>query len=158
MKKILAVIALVSSFFTQAQQEISIDLADALVMKTLEVSYEYYLSDQSSIGVSGLFNFEGKTSDLRYNEETMITPFFRHYFSSAQNWNYFGELFMGINKGETDAGVSYTDGALGVSVGSKYVSNGGLMVSLLGGIGRNLFTDSSPSIVPRVGLQIGYRF
>lgn len=75
MKKTLAIVAFLMSFFTQAQQEISVDLGDALVMKTLEVSYEHYLAEQSSIGISALFNFEGRTSDFRYNEDTMITPF-----------------------------------------------------------------------------------
>ncbi len=158
MKKIVAIVAVLTSFFTQAQQEVSVDLGDALVMKTLEITYEYYLAEQSSIGVSALFNFEGRTSDFRYNEDNMITPFFRHYFSTAKNWNYFGEIFLGVNSGEEDNGTKYTDGALGVSVGTKYVSNGGLMVSVLGGIGRNMFTDNSPVVVPRVGLNIGYRF
>ncbi|AUC16474.1 hypothetical protein BTO06_15535 [Tenacibaculum sp. SZ-18] len=158
MKKTLVIFAVLVNFVTQAQQEISVDLGDALVMKTIEVTYEYYLADQSSIGISGLFNFEGKNSDFRYNEDNMITPFFRHYFTTAQNWNYFGEIFIGINSGEKDSAIKYTDGALGVSVGTKYVSNGGFMVSVLGGIGRNMFSDNSPAVVPRVGLNIGYRF
>ena len=127
-------------------------------MKTLEVSYEHYIAAQSSVGISALFNFEGSTSDFRYNEDRMITPFFRHYFTNSRNWNYFGELFMGINSGKNDENISYTDGALGVSVGSKYVSNGGFMVSVLGGLGRNMFTETSPVIVPRFGVNLGYRF
>lgn len=158
MKKVVVLAVLFISLFTQAQQEISVDLGDALVMKTLELSYEYYIGDQSSVGMSALFNFEGKSSDFRYNEDNMITPYFRHYFTTAQNWNYFGELFLGINSGENKNNVSYTDGALGISIGSKYVSNGGFMVSVLGGLGRNLFTDKSPAVVPRVGLNVGYRF
>lgn len=158
MKKTLVLITILICSLTQAQrQEVSIDLGDALVMKTLEVSYEYYLNDQSSIGISALFNFNNKTSDLRYNEDSMITPYFRHYFSNNSSWNYFGEIFLGINTGEKDT-ISYTDGALGVSVGSKYVSDGGLMVSILGGIGRNMFTSQSYEIVPRLGLNVGYRF
>jgi hypothetical protein len=166
MKKIIAVLAIFMGSFAQAQQEVSIDLADALVMKTLELNYEHYLNDESSIGISALFNFEGRTADFRYNEDNMFTPYFRHYFTAARNWNYFGEIFLGINSGEEEIEINgapsqfneYTDGALGVAVGSKYVSNGGLVVSVLGGIGRNMFTDNSPTIVPRVGLNVGYRF
>ncbi len=166
MKKIIAILALSFGLATQAQQEVTLDIADALVMKSLEVSYEYYVSDQSSFGVSALFNFEGRTSDFRYNEDSMITPFFRHYFTNSRNWNYFGEVFLGINSGEYEVTLlddakayeNYTDGALGISVGTKYVSNGGFVVSILGGIGRNMFTDESPSVVPRVGVNLGYRF
>ena len=163
MKKILIVFTVFLSSFIQAQQEVSIDLGDALVMKTLEVSYEYYINDQSSIGISGLYNFNKRSSDLRYNEDTMFTPYFRHYFTGNSTWNYFGEIFMGINSGENEVEGSlvnekYIDGALGVSVGSKYISNGGFVVTVLGGLGRNMFTENSPVIVPRVGLNVGYRF
>lgn len=168
MKKILVAFTVFISSFTYAQmgtQEISVDLGDALVMKTLELNYEHYLSDQSSVGLSALFSFEGKTADLRYNEDNMFTPYFRHYFTANRNWNYFGEIFMGINSGEDDyddEGTTryrkYTDGALGVSIGSKYISNGGFTVSVLGGLGRNLFSENSPVVVPRVGLNVGYQF
>lgn len=158
MKKILIVFALFASSFTQAQQEIRLDLGDALIMKTIEVSYEHYLSPQSSIGLSGLFNLEGESSDFRYNEDTMFTPYFRHYFTSNQTWNHFGEVFLGINTGKNKVEEEYTDGALGIVVGSKYISNGGFVVSVHGGIGRNMFSDLSPSIVPRVGINLGYRF
>ncbi|WP_442265006.1 hypothetical protein ACSIGC_11720 [Tenacibaculum sp. ZS6-P6] len=158
MKKLVLILTILGANFLQAQQEVSIDLADALVIKTLEVTYEHYIGEQSSIGASALFNFEGENSDFRYNEDNMITPFFRHYFTTARNWNHFGEIFMGINSGKNDSGVSYTDGALGISVGTKYVSNGGLVISVHGGLGRNFFTDLSPSVVPRIGLNVGYRF
>ncbi|MDY0780340.1 DUF3575 domain-containing protein [Tenacibaculum sp. IB213877] len=166
MKNFLVAVAIFASSIISAQQEITVDLADALAMKTLEVSYEYYLSDQSSVGISGLFNFEGRSSDFRYNEDNMITPYFRHYFTSSRNWNYFGEIFLGINSGKEEIELdgapnvyeNYTDGALGVAIGTKYISNGGFVVSVLGGIGRNMFTDKSPVVVPRVGLNLGYRF
>lgn len=159
MKKLVVILAIALGLNNlHAQQEVSIDLADALVIKTLEVTYEYYIGQQSSVGASALFNFEGENSDFRYNEDNMITPFFRHYFTTARNWNYFGEIFMGINSGKNKNGIKYTDGALGIAAGTKYVSDGGFMVSILGGLGRNFFTDTSPSIVPRVGLNVGYRF
>lgn len=165
MKKIIIALIVLIGFSTQAQrrnQEVSIDLGNALVMKSLSITYEYYLSDQSSVGISGLYNFEKETSDFRYNEKTVITPFFRHYFTTNQNWNHFGEVFLGINSGkdkkENLTYVDYTDGALGVSFGSKYISNGGFVVSALAGIGRNMFSDNSPIIVPRAGLSLGYRF
>ncbi|MHC9088997.1 MULTISPECIES: DUF3575 domain-containing protein [Tenacibaculum] len=167
MKKIvLAAVVFVSSL-TYAQQEVKVDLLDALAFKTLEVSYEYYTTDRSSVGISALFNFEKKSADFRYNEERMFTPFFRHYFTNNSNWNYFGEVFMGINTGEREIEVEgstvkqykeYTDGALGLAFGSKYVSSGGFVLDVYGGLGRNLFTSEARSIVPRVGINLGYRF
>ncbi len=165
MKKILLVAVVFISSFTQAQQEVKVDLLDALAFKTLEFSYEYYTSESSSVGVSALFNFEKKSADFKYNEELMITPYFRHYFTNNRSWNYFGEVFLGINSGENEIKVNdekqlqkYTDGALGIAVGSKYISSGGFVVDVYGGLGRNMFSSNSRSIVPRVGLNLGYRF
>ena len=158
MKKIIAVTLLFISTFVQGQQEVKIDLFDALALKTVEVSYEHYTSTRSSVGISGLYNFEKKSSDFRYNEEWMITPYFRHYFTANRNWNYFGEIFLGINNGINKKDEEYTDGALGVAIGSKYISDGGFIVDVYGGLGRNMFTEESRSIVPRVGINLGYRF
>lgn len=166
MKKIILAVVLLVSSYIKAQQEVKIDIADALVMKTLELSYEYYLSEQSSVGISALFNFEKKSSDFRYNENQMFTPYFRHYFTSNRNWNHFGEIFLGVNSGdrEIDLGNNtktykkYTDGALGIAVGSKYISNGGFVVGVYAGLGRNMFASDSYSLVPRAGVNVGYRF
>lgn len=167
MKKIFLWAVICISSITYGQQEIKADLLDALAFKTLEVSYEYYTTERSSIGVSVLFNFEKRAADFKYNERQMYTPYFRHYFTNNRNWNYFGEVFMGINIGErqieldgsnTKEYKKYTDGALGVAVGSKYVSSGGFVIDVYGGLGRNLFTAEARSVVPRVGINLGYRF
>ena len=155
MKKIVLILVLFVSSFVNAQKEISIDLADALVMKTLELNYEHYLSDQYSVGLATLFNF--KTSGFRYHEDFMLTPYFRYYFSNSQNWDYFGEVNLGINSGER-RNISYTDGALGIAAGAKFISDGGFVLSALAGIGRNLFDPNSYEIVPRIGFNVGYHF
>ncbi len=157
MKKLIVALVLFAGTFANAQQEVKIDIADGIILKTLELSYEYYISDQSSVGLSALFNFEKESADFRYNEDQMFTPYFRHYFTSNRNWNHFGEVFLGINSGTKDS-KEYTDGAIGIAAGSKYVSNGGLVVGAYVGIGRNMFTSDSYAIVPRVGVNIGYRF
>ena len=161
MKKILFTIALLTTCFAQAQQEIKLDLFDALGLKTIEISYEHYLDDQSSVGVSGLINFEKNSSDFRYNEKRAIKPFFRHYFTADSQWNFFGEGFFSLAFGELDKKTyyqDYTDGALGVAVGTKYISQSGMTIDIYGGIGRNLFNSDAPVIVPRVGVNVGYRF
>ncbi len=167
MKKTLLIAVLFIGSFAQAQQEVKVDLLDALALKTVEVSYEYYTTERSSVGLSTLINFEKKTKDFRYNENWMITPYFRHYFTDNSNWNYFGEVFMGINGGEKEVDLvgsnkkeyeKYTDGALGLAIGSKYVSSGGFILDVYAGLGRNMFTSKSPVVVPRVGINLGYRF
>ena len=168
MKKNLLILALLISSFAQAQREIQLDLLDALALKTIEISYEHYLNEQSSVGISALINFEKFSADFKYNEKRVFTPFFRHYFTTENNWNFFGEGFFSLNFGEREiaplgvGGVAtledYTDGALGVAAGTKYVSENGLTIAIYGGAGRNLFNDNSPIIVPRVGVNVGWRF
>lgn len=164
MKKILIICTVLISSLTQAQQEIKIDIFDALALKTIEVSYEHYLNDQSSVGLSALVNFEKNSADFKYNEKRAITPFFRHYFTTDSQWNFFGEGFFSLNFGEieTSSGSNmyedYTDGAFGVAVGTKYLTESGMSIDIYGGLGRNLFNNNSPVVVPRVGVNVGYRF
>jgi hypothetical protein len=161
MKKILLIFGILISSLTYSQQEIKLDIADALVIKSLEFSYENYLSTENSFGISALFNVEKQKKDFRYNENLMITPYFRHYFSTDEVWNVFGEAFVGINSGKKESGIydeNYTDGALGIAIGTKYTSKSGLIIDVHAGAGRNLFLSNSPTIVPRVGVNVGWRF
>ena len=95
MKKIFLAFALLISLLGFSQQEIKLDVADALIIRSLEFSYEKYLSEESSIGVSALFNLAKQDVSFRFNENSMITPYYRHYFTSEYNWNFFGEGFIG---------------------------------------------------------------
>lgn len=165
MKKLVLIFGLLVSSFGFSQQELKLDIADALVIRSLEFSYESYISVESSFGISAQFNLAKQDADFRYNENMMITPYFRHYFTSDAQWNFFGEGFVGVNSGKTesveDSGIydlKYTDAALGVAVGTKYSSEGGLVIDVYGGLGRNLFGTDSPILVPRVGVNVGWRF
>ena len=166
MKKILLITSIFVSTISLAQQEVKLNIANALVLKTIDVSYEYYLSGDTSVGISGLYNFEQKTADFRYNEKSMVTPYLRHYFTSDRTWNLFGEGFFGIGSGykktELDGAENtyekYSDSALGISFGAKYISESGFLVDVYGGIGRNLFSAKSPILVPRLGINVGWKF
>ncbi|TXD46852.1 DUF3575 domain-containing protein [Polaribacter sp. IC073] len=165
MKKIILIFGLLISSLGFSQQEVKLDIADALIIKSIEVSYENYITTDNSFGISALFNLAKQDANFRYNENTMITPYFRHYFTSDAQWNFFGEGFLGINSGKIesveDSGnydLKYTDAALGVAIGTKYSSEGGLGIDIYGGLGRNLFGTDSPILVPRVGVNVGWRF
>lgn len=164
MKKVFVLFFVFATYFCNAQQEIKLNITDALALRTLTVSYEHYATEQTSLGVSGLFNFESESSDFRYTEDTVITAFARHYFSTESLWNLFGELFLAYNNGvsgnldNNGIPIEFSDGALGLAVGYKYVSSGGFTVDIHGGLGRNLFTDDSPRVVPRIGVNVGFQF
>jgi len=165
MKNILIILGFLISSLGFSQQEIKIDIADALVIRSLEFSYERYITIENSYGISALFNLADQEVDFRYKENMMITPYFRHYFSTDAQWNFFGEGFIGINSGKKEEvknsnnfDLKYTDAALGVAVGTKYTSTSGLIIDAYIGLGRNLFGANSPVLVPRAGLNVGWRF
>ena len=103
MKKFILIFTLFVGSFGFAQQEIKLDIGDALVIRGLEFSYERYLTDDSSFGVSALFNLEKEGVTFRYNENMVITPYYRHYFTTNEQLNFFGEGFFGINSGKKEA-------------------------------------------------------
>lgn len=165
MKKNILVFFLIISSFAYSQQEIKLDIADALVIRSLEFSYENYIDSENSFGFSALFNLAKQDIVFRYNENTMLTPYFRHYFTTESQWNFFGEGFIGLNLGKKesvkDSGnydLKYTDGALGIAAGTKYAAESGLIIDIYAGLGRNLFGTQSPTLVPRAGVNIGWRF
>jgi hypothetical protein len=163
MKKALFIFGVLISSLGFSQQELKLDIADAIVIRSLEFSYEKYIGVENSFGISVLFNLADQETAFRYNENMMITPYFRHYFSSDAQWNFFGEGFIGVNFGKTNSSESdalqkYTDAALGIAVGTKYISKSGLIIEAYAGIGRNLFGTNSPLLVPRAGLNVGWRF
>lgn len=148
----------------QNNKEIKIDIFDVLALKSLDISYEYILNDESSIGISVLSNFEKKSASFRYSQKLMVTPYYRQHLFQRDNVNFFGELFGAINTGDLEPDKlgdpdSYTDFALGLGFGGKYFSVNGFVVDFHAGIGRNLFnTNLSEEVVPRIGISVGKRF
>lgn len=168
MKKTITLIlfALVFKISSAQRNEIKVDIFDVLALLALDVTYEHNLNPESSIGISALINFSDSDASFRYNEEFVLTPYYRQVLFTRGNINYFGEFFGSINSGDIDisdleAGddPTYTDFALGLSFGGKYVSVNGFVADLHIGIGRNLFnTKYSPDVIPRAGISIGKQF
>ena len=168
MKKtiLLLIFALVFKISSAQTNEIKVDIFDILALLALDVSFEHNFNTDSSLGVSVLYNFAKPSASFRYNQEFSVTPYYRQTLFKKGNINYFGEFFGSINRGDKDeddleVGESdmYTDFALGLGFGGKYVTANGFVADFHAGIGRNLFnTDYSPAVVPRVGISIGKEF
>ena len=71
MKKKLFGLLLCFCASSYAQDEIKVNITDALALKTLTLSYEHYATERTSVGLSGLFNFEDESSNFRYKEDQM---------------------------------------------------------------------------------------
>lgn len=182
MKKLLnflAIFFIVISTFAQDdisndidKHELKLNATNLIIFSYLDGAYEHLINEESSFGVNLLFSFSDDEIFDEYRTFS-ITPYYRQYFSKKYAKGFFVEGFGMLNSGEnvliatfdqngniTDSdSENYTDFALGISVGGKFVTPRGFVVDLYLGIGRNLLnTDFSPELVGRGGVTLGYRF
>lgn len=167
--------------FDLGKNEIKFDVVSLVASGRIHVSYERFLSDVFSVGISGNFN-EGKSLEEDYNkgnsrtlEDYQIIPFVRYSLSKSQIRYYFVEVFVSANQGkhreierlldQNNNGFyqavdkDYSDFAIGAAVGHKFYIKEKLGIDIFVGMGKNLFSSGeSPDIVSRVGINVGYRF
>lgn len=143
-----------------------------LLAGSFEPSYERNLSQESSVGISVLVPFDRNNTDSDINY--YVSPYYRIFFGQKYAGGFFLEGFGMLNstKSETyeyidDAFSSswvkeedVTDFALGFGLGGKWMTKGGFVFEINGGVGRNLFnTDKNQyDFVGKIGFNLGYRF
>lgn len=150
--------------------ELKINMSNLIGFKWLDLGYEHLLNEESAIGVGLLFNLDGSNSDLEEYRTFSLTPFYRHFFSNKYAQGFFVEAFTMIHSGKDEYYYSnngpydsysekkYTDLAVGVSAGGKWVSRRGFVAEIYAGIGRDMLGNSDIEVVGRGGVSIGYRF
>lgn len=155
----------------QNQDEIKLNLTNFIIFSYGDIAYERLLNEESSFGVSLVFNV-GINDDAElpdYGRKFSLTPYYRQYFSKSYAKGFFIEGFTMIHSGEDevynavtfeyDSNESYTNVALGVSAGGKFITGNGFLAEVYLGVGRNLLnTDISSALVGRGGVSVGYRF
>jgi hypothetical protein len=147
------------------KDELKINVFNLLTFEFADISYERLLDEESSFGVGFLVNIGNDEDIFEYYRKFSITPYYRRYFSQTYAGGFFIEGFGMLNSGEEDfltlegVGENYTDFALGISIGGKFVSRKGFVAEIYSGIGRNFFSSEfSPELVSRGGVSLGFRF
>ena len=158
------------------QNELKINMSNLIGFKWFDVSYERLINEESSFGVGTLFSLDNKSEGLDEYRTFSITPYYRQFFSSKYAEGFFVEAFTMLHSGkdytydsyqedfppynyyETATEDKYTDLAVGISVGGKWVSKRGFVAEVYAGIGRDLLNQSDIEVVGRGGVSIGYRF
>ena len=177
MKKITlsALLFIVSiSLFAQENEikrnELKINMSNLIGFKWFDVSYERLLNEEASIGVGTLFSLDNESEGLDEYRTFSITPYYRQFFSSKYAQGFFVEAFTMLHSGKDytynyDPYIGpyttenkYTDLAVGISVGGKWVTKRGFVAEVYAGIGRDLLNQSDIEVVGRGGVSIGYRF
>lgn len=159
---------------TNKNHEVKLNGLSLIGFKWLDVSYEYLINDESSIGTSLLFSFSGNDDEVLDLYKTFSsTTYYRHFFSENYARGFFVEAFGMINTFKNDFFVEYdqhgnridvndstkTDVALGISVGGKFVTKRGFTTEIYLGLGRNMISaDHFREVVGRAGISLGYRF
>lgn len=174
MKKVLLLFLCLSFGLTHAQffrgnvgrgygpsHEVKFNIGQFLVTTTVEGGYEYFLSDDTSIG--GSIYFDNDATD--YNGDFGIGPQFRAYFGRDPRSGFFAEAFgmyyTGIDEDILAVDQNYSTFALGLGMGSKWVTTSSEKFSLeaYAGFGRNVNAEpGQDTFLYRAGLSIGFRF
>ncbi|MGB5273034.1 MAG: DUF3575 domain-containing protein [Flavobacteriaceae bacterium] len=155
----------------QPSNELKINGFNLIAFTFLDFSYETLLNEESSLGAGLLFNIGGSDYFFDYSRNFSLTPYYRQYFSKQYAEGFFVEGFGMINSGrqfdfyedfeqtKPVRGENFTDFALGISVGGKFVTPRGFVVELYTGLGRNLLGASdAPEVISRGGISLGFRF
>lgn len=162
-----------------AKNELSLNAFNVLIFGVLDGTYERIISEQGSISI-GVFadvfdKREGENVDFSevYTKDFAITTTYKFFFSEDRiARGFYAEGFGMLSSGTTeetreipsqtgsfeDVEIDYTDFALGLGIGGKFVAKKGFMIDVSFGIGRNLFNNDSPVLVILPSANVGYRF
>ncbi len=157
------------SVFAQAypvlteDHEIKFNIGLFLATTSVEMSYEYFLGEDTSIG--GTVYFDSDSTD--YNGDFGLGANFRAYFGYRPRSGFFAEAFGLYYTGEEElesGGIrptaDYSSVALGLGLGNKWVTRSQrFSLEIFGGFGRNINPEEfQDSFMYRGGLAIGFRF
>jgi len=158
---------------TEKQNELKINMSNLIGFKWADFTYERILNEESSLGVSLLFALDRNDNDGLDEYRTFsLTPYYRQFFGNQFAKGFFVEAFGMLHTGEDEYFIDaitdpfggnyesrdYTDFAVGISVGGKFVTKRGFIAEVYAGIGRDLLGNSDIEVVTRGGVSIGYRF
>ena len=178
MKKLtVTLLLLVSFFYTNAQDDKAISAIDKKheiklgAVKLLsggifEVAYENVIDSNQGLGVAVLFNLDSSSD---YLENYSLTPFYRMYFQTKEDYGakgFFVEGFTSFFGGDNDIidfdsnnqDDKFFDISIGIGLGKKWINSAGFVFEIKVGAGRNLLGNAEIDALFKGDLYIGYRF
>ncbi len=155
---------------TEKRNELYINMTNLIGFKWIDIGYERILNEESSIGIGTLISLDKNVDGLDAYRTFSITPYYRHFFSKKYAQGFFIEGFAMLHSGREEFydyneiymrgyyEKNYTDFAIGISAGAKFVTKRGFIAEIYMGIGRDLLGDNDIEIVGRGGIAIGFQF
>ena len=177
MKKVLPIIViLLCTQFSKAQfntetvkdiserhQELRLEVLKLLGVPAFELNYEYIKDVNQGFGAVLLLSLDKEN----YNEKFSLTPYFRFYFNTNQDYGakgFFVKAFTSFYSGRNIEFFSeedkkdFFDIALGFGIGQKLINRSGFVFEYYAGVGRNLLDNSRETFLGKFGINVGYRF
>lgn len=166
----------------QPKNELKLDIFQLIVLPGIEITYERFIDDYSSWGVTGFVNFDFDGSQAYRYENFEISPFYRFYFNkkNSSNAGFFVQPFLSLTQGEYDTYRNYyyddiIDGngmnernffglAAGALIGKKWINQKNYTFEITAGIGRLLTKEEEEgyymdsTAYPRINFAIGKQF
>jgi hypothetical protein len=164
------------------KNDIKFDGFSALVFRNYGLTYERIINNKFSAGISILKrdkNFLKKRLENNINNRVLdwqFNPYVRYAFSSVENKNFFyAEIFGSINSLKTYSLNRYIENnlafykvekdiqkniGLGASIGYKeYFFYNLIFDAQIGfGLNNNQSENEAATLIPRIGLCLGYNF
>lgn len=166
-----------------SKNEIRLDIFQLIVLPGIDLSYERFIDDLSSWGVTGFINFDNEFSEAYRFDHFEISPYYRLYFRSknANNAGFFVQPFFSLTAGEYDyhtgnydfnSFIDYTNSSVkdffglagGAVIGRKWVNKKRYTFEIHAGVGRYFIFESTGNgyregtAYPRINFAIGRRF
>ncbi|WP_372757359.1 DUF3575 domain-containing protein [Mariniflexile sp.] len=155
--------------------ELKLNMTNLIGFKWFDISYERTINEESSFGIGILTKIGSDLDDgdgLDEYRTFSLTPFYRQFFSKKHAQGFFVEGFAMLHSGKETYGYDYnpvdytytyqyekyTDLAIGVSAGAKFITKRGFVAEIYLGIGRDLLDQSDIEVVGRGGVALGFRF
>lgn len=175
MKKFIVLLILSVSFKTFAQtspqNEVRLNIVNTIAIASVEVGYEYFLSDNQSIEgevhINDRFSYHSTKGSREFNTNSMKLGY-NYYFDSTENGSgiyanpfakyRFGEFTQGENQ---ELVTDMNSFIFGLGLGYKFNSNDRFIIAPFVSIARNFskeVTDRFSAIELNAGVNIGIRF
>ncbi len=158
----------------QTKHEIRLDIYQLIVLPGIELSYEHFIDDVSSWGVSTFFNFDRSYSEGYRFESFEISPYYRLYFRAKKDDNsgFFVQPFLSLTEGVYDLYNNTYDNyreadffgvAGGALIGRKWINRKNYSFEIHAGVGRFFIFEENNAYqegtaYPRNNFAIGKRF
>ncbi len=152
-----------SKDISERRHELKLETIKLMAVPALELNYEYIKDVNQGFGAILLLNFDKKN----YNEKLSLTPYFRFYFNTNQEYGakgFFVKAFSSFYSGreseyyDNDDREGFFDIALGFGAGQKLINKSGFVFEYFIGAGRNLLGNSDETMMAKFGVNVGYRF